>query len=251
MARIGGRDVATYDIGVLGAGLVVFISSFLPWYGLKVGNFNGTANGWHSHFLAWFPILLCIAIAAVVAGQVFGRVRMPAVGPIQPALLLTLVSALALLLILIRWASLPDVPAYVTVEAKSGARAGLFLGLFGALALTAFNALRLVSGGGQAAPAAAYPYGQQQPGWPRGQQPGTWPQAQQPGTWPQGQQPQPGTWQQGGPGQGQGQQGGWQQYPPQQYPLQQYPPQQGQQYPPQQGQPYPPQQGGWPQNPQG
>ena len=233
MARIGGRDVATYDIGVLGAGLVVFIASFLPWYGVKIDHFSATASGWHSGFLAWFPILLCIAIAAVVAGQVFGRVRVPAAGPIQPALLLTLVSALALLLIVIRWASLPDVPTYLTVEAKSGARAGLFLGLFGALALTAFNALRLVSGVGQAEPAPAYPYGQQQPGWPQGQQPGTW---------PQGQQPQPGGWQQYPP----------QQYPPQQgqqYPPQQYPPQQGQQYPPQQGQQYPPQPGGWPQNP--
>lgn len=247
MARIGGRDVATYDIGVLGAGLVVFISSFLPWYGVKIDNFNGTASGWHSGFLAWFPILLCIVVAALVVAQILGRVRVPAVGPVPPALVLTAVSALALLLILIRWATLPDVPTILGVEAKSGARAGLFLGLFGALALTAFTALRHVSGAGQTPPAGppGYPYGPPQPGWPQGQQPG----AQQPGAW---QQPQQGGWQQGpqqggqAPGgwpQGQPQGGqpdsGWQQYPPQQQGQpqgwQQYPPQPGaggQQYPP-------------------
>jgi hypothetical protein len=251
MARIGGRDVATYDLGVLGAGLLVFIASFLPWYGVKIDHYSGTTSGWHSGFLAWFPILLSIAIAAAVAAQALGRARVPSVGPLQPALVLTIVSAFALLLIIIRWATLPDVPAILVGQAKAGARAGLFLGLFGALGLTAFNALRLVTGAGQAPTQPGYPYGQQ-PAWPQTPQPGTpipgtpapgtWQQPQQ--GWQQPQQPQqpPSGWQQ--PQQGgapQGQQG-WQQYPPQQYPPQEGGQQGWQQYPPQ------PPQGGWPQN---
>jgi hypothetical protein len=253
MARIGGRDVATYDIGVLGAGLVVFISSFLPWYGVKFDRFSHSWSAWHSGFLAWFPILLCLAIAGLVAAQVLGRFRMPPVGPIPPALVFTIASGFALLLIVIRWATLPDVPTYLDSDVKSGARAGLFLGLFAVLALTAFTALRHVSGADQtpAAGPPGYPYGPPQPGWPQGQQPGA-PQPgayQQPpqGGWQQGQQPGqgPGGWQQGQP-QGVDPQRGWQQYPPQQGQPQQGQPQGGwQQYPP------PQQQGGWSQNPQG
>jgi len=176
-----------------------------------------------------------------VVAQVLERFRMPALGPVPPALVLTIASAFALLLIVIRWATLPDVPTYLDADVKSGARAGLFLGLFAVLALTAFTALRHVSGAGQTPPASppGYPYGPPQPGWPQGQQPGVplpgawqqppqggWqqgqPQSQAPGGWqqgqPQGGDPQSG-WQQYPPQQGQ-QQGGWQQYPPQQYPPQ-------------------------------
>jgi hypothetical protein len=144
MAKIGGRDVATNDLGLMGGGLLVLISSFLPWYGASFRGFSDSTSGWNSGFLAWFPILLCIAIAGVVAAREFGGARLPATGPVGPALLLLLVAAFATLLILLRWLTLPssDFPGVDT-----GARVGLFIGLIGAIIQTAFAAIAFRSSG--------------------------------------------------------------------------------------------------------
>ncbi|ONH31269.1 hypothetical protein [Pseudofrankia asymbiotica] len=230
MPRIGGRDLAIGDIGVMGAGLLMFIFSFLPWYGVKIAGANYHANAWHMGFGAWFSVLLCLAVAGLVAAQVFAGFRLPALGPVQPALAFVGAGGLAIVLILLRWVTYdrPDGgdSAFFGGSIEAGARAGTFLGLIAAIALTAFAFIRFRSGDTAPAGGPRPPYGQPQ-GWPQGTQPGQWPQGQQ-------QVPPPGTWPQGPP---QGQpQGGWQQQP-------QQPPQGGWQ------QPTPPPQGGWQQQP--
>jgi hypothetical protein len=143
MARIGGRDVATNDLGLMGGGLLVLISSFLPWYGASFRGFSDSVSGWNSGW-AWIPILLCIAVAGVVAAREFGGARLPAAGPVGPALLLLAVAGLATLLILLRWLTLPssDFPGVDT-----GPRVGLFLGLIGAIIQTAFAAIAFKASG--------------------------------------------------------------------------------------------------------
>jgi len=248
MARIGGRDIATFDLGVLGAGLLAFIFSFLPWYGVKIGSSSASANAWNMGFGAWFPVLLCMAIAGVVAAQVFAGVRLPALGPVQPALALVGAGGLAVLVILLRWVTYkrPDGgdTAFFGGSIEAGAKAGTYLGLLAAIAITVLAFLRFRSGETVPAGGARPPYGQPQ-GWPQGPQPGQWPQGPQqvppPGTWPQG-PPQAGGWQQQPP---QPPQTGWQQ-PPQDQPQGgwQQPP--GGSWPQQPQQPYQPPQGGWP-----
>lgn len=103
MPRIGGRDLATGDIGVMGAGLLMFIFSFLPWYGVKFGSASASANAWNMGFAAWFSVLLCLAVAGLVAAQVFAGFRVPTLGPVQPALAFVGAGGLAVVLILLRW----------------------------------------------------------------------------------------------------------------------------------------------------
>ncbi|WP_322762396.1 hypothetical protein [Frankia sp. Cr2] len=196
MAQIGGRTVATGDVGIMGAGVVVFVSSFLPWYGASFGGYHASISGWNSGFIAWFPILLCLAVAGVVAAATFGNVRLPTGGPVGPSLALVLGGGVAVLLILLRWITLPDAGSSLfAAQIKSGAKVGLFLGLIGAAAMTGFAVLRLLGSGESIPgrglrPAGGGTYGQQPP--PYGQQPPP-PYGQQPpaGGAPYGQQPPP------------------------------------------------------------
>ena len=41
MAVIGGRNVGNNDLVVMGAGALMFIDSFLPWYGVSIKGFGG------------------------------------------------------------------------------------------------------------------------------------------------------------------------------------------------------------------
>jgi hypothetical protein len=142
MPRTGGRTKAASDIGIVGAAAVVFVSGFLPWYGASFGGYSATASGWNSGFLAWCPVLLCVAAAVTVALPRFGNVRLPNLGQVGPALWPIVGGGLAVLLILIRWVTLPDFSDSVfATQIHSGAEVGLYLGLLGALAVTGFGVL--------------------------------------------------------------------------------------------------------------
>ncbi|MBX6388706.1 MAG: hypothetical protein IRZ08_06860 [Frankia sp.] len=244
MPKIGGRDVAIYDIGILAAGFVMFILSFVPWFSVEFRSefveSSDSANGWQLGFWSSAAISLVLGVTVSTAFQVLGRTKVSSVGPVPGELPPVVAGALAVLFILIRWVDLPEGGAGV----DTGAGVGLYLGLIAALALTAFTVLRLLQTGGGARPRPAaapggWPQGPQQPGgWPPPQapqtpQPGGWPQTgpAQPGGWPQAQQPpqtpqppqapqtpQPGAWPQTGPAQPGGwpqsqQPGGWGQPP--------------------------------------
>ncbi|WP_322752156.1 hypothetical protein [Frankia sp. Cas3] len=193
MVQIGGRTVATGDVGIMGAGVAVFVSSFLPWYGASFGGYRASVSGWNSGFIAWFPILLCLAVAGVVAAATFGNVRLPTVGPVGPSLAFVLGTGVAVLLILLRWITLPDAGSSLfAAQIKSGPEVGLFLGLIGAAVMTGFAVLRLLASGEPIpgrGPRSAGGYGQQPPQPPYGQQPPQPPYGQQPPQPPYGQQP--------------------------------------------------------------
>ncbi|WP_154675560.1 DUF5336 domain-containing protein [Parafrankia elaeagni] len=251
MVQIGGRSVATNDVGVIGAGAATFIFSFLPWFSISTDFFGSSVSnsfsGWSTDpggwFWGWLAILLLIAVAGLVAALTFANLRLPTL-PVPLTAVLAGASGLAVLLIIIRWIAYPSVPS----SYDGGPSFGLFIVLIAAIVQTVFNVLNLRAGSGAAGspppsgggypgqnqppygqPPAGYgqPYGQQQPGYGQpptggyGQQP---PQGygQQPpqgyGQPPQGGygQQQPGYGQQQ-PGYGQPPTGGYGQQPPQGY----------------------------------
>jgi hypothetical protein len=108
-------------VGV-GAGIVALVVSFLPWYRLTVdlvpqAEAQGLATQvtvWAGNFLAWFPVVLLVAVTVLLLWQRFGK---PV--PMVPSLWLTL-ALLAVVMILMRWITLQE-------GLRSGY--GLYLGL--------------------------------------------------------------------------------------------------------------------------
>ena len=251
VVKVAGRDLAINDIGVMGAGVLVFIFSFLPWYSVTLTNpfggpdFSESANAWDVEFRGWFPILLCIAVAIFAAVRIFVNPPIPPL-PVPLPWITAAVSAIAVIFILVRWATFPDVPKEEGLDA--GASFGIFLALFAAIAQTVFGVLAGLAGGtpipgrpgGPGAPGSrpgqqpyGQPYGQQQPP-PYGQPPYGQQQPPSYGQQPYGQPPTGGQ-----PGYGQPPTGGQPGYGQPPY-GQQQPPSYGQQpygQPPTGGQP--------------
>jgi hypothetical protein len=109
MAESDVGKVTTLDWVVIGAGLLAYISSFLPWYTASVSVLgitrSASVNAWNAGFGAWFSVLLLVVAGGVVlVSTVGGRLRLPASRP-----LITLgLSALAVVTIVLRWVTFPD-----------------------------------------------------------------------------------------------------------------------------------------------
>ena len=145
MAVIGGRNVGTNDLVVMGAGVVIFIDSFLPWYGASFAGFSSTVSGWNAGFGAWFSILLLIAVAGVTAARVFGGRSMPAVGggSVSWTFITAAVSALAFIIMLLRWVTFPSGSHGVS----AGGKFGIYLGLIIAIVQTVYGYLSITKAG--------------------------------------------------------------------------------------------------------
>jgi hypothetical protein len=139
--------VTTLDWVVVSAGVLAYISSFLPWYSSRVSvslfrierSAHVNVNAWNAGFGAWFSVLLLVVAGGVVLARAMG-VRLPVARP-----LITLgLSVLAVVTILLRWATFSDtvggqgelgnvdIGGFLT--ASSGAGVGLYLGLIAAVA---------------------------------------------------------------------------------------------------------------------
>jgi hypothetical protein len=145
MAVIGGRNVGTNDLVVMGAGVLMFIDSFLPWFGASFAGFSSTASGWSSGFGAWFSILLVVAVAGVTAARVFGGRAMPAVGggAVSWNFITAAVSALAAIIILLRWVTFPSGSHGVS----AGGKFGIYIGLIVAIVQAVYGYLSIMGAG--------------------------------------------------------------------------------------------------------
>ncbi|MDT0187907.1 hypothetical protein Q9S36_47745 [Microbacterium sp. ARD31] len=63
------------DLGIIGAGVLAFLGSFMPYYTVSVdilGSSNSaSANAWHG-FFGWFGAVLALAGAAVLVARLLG-----------------------------------------------------------------------------------------------------------------------------------------------------------------------------------
>lgn len=84
------------DLATVGAGLLVFLASLLPYYTVSVDGFGSTAsssaNAWHG-FFGWFGALLALAAAVVLVLHLLGR-ALPVPVPLR-MLVLSLFAAAA------------------------------------------------------------------------------------------------------------------------------------------------------------
>ncbi len=154
MARFDGRQLTALDwIGVLAGGAAVVVS-FLSWRHVRgtglvdlaraVG-FRTWYTAWSSGFTAWLPMVLLAGAAALIMARGV-NIRLPGV----PFVWLGLAVA-ALILVLIRWITLPDPDAATLAQfnlrpenVDTGASIGLYLGLLAAVLSIAAAAFRVL-----------------------------------------------------------------------------------------------------------
>jgi hypothetical protein len=129
MAEFDVKRVSTLEWAGIGAGLLAFIVSFFPWISVDLGGLAEAAgvdvsgSAWDAGFLAWFSVLLLLAVAVVVALPHFGT-EVP-----QRSLMWLVGSGLAFLFILLRWLTYGS-----TYDAGWGLFVGLILALVSAVA---------------------------------------------------------------------------------------------------------------------
>ena len=109
------------------AGVLLFVDGFMPWYGVDLGIFNITRNGWQSPGAIWsiLAVLIGLAMATVVILKNLTDVDIPEkVGNFTWSRILLGGGVVALLSLLVKLLNLPDSP-----EGVSGGPAfGFFLG---------------------------------------------------------------------------------------------------------------------------
>jgi hypothetical protein len=76
------KKLSQGEMVIGGSGIVLFVASFLTWFKAEVQGFGGlaagTANGWDVGFLGWFPVLIGMAMVALVAVRAFApQVKLP------------------------------------------------------------------------------------------------------------------------------------------------------------------------------
>jgi hypothetical protein len=130
MAEFDVKRVTPLEWAGIGAGLLAFIASLLPWYSIDFGGVGGgSLSAWNTGFLAWFPVLLLMAAGGLVLAPHLGlKIER------LPLIWLSLAGA-ATVFILIRWLTLPDdggfgdLGLFGDAGIDSGAGFGLILGL--------------------------------------------------------------------------------------------------------------------------
>ena len=143
------RQLGRNDQLFLGAGVLVFIASFLPWYGVSYNlSFAGvkssgsaSINAWHSY--ATLGLLLILAATVVAAVRMFAADTLPDL-PVSWNLIVMGLSVVGALLVVIRSLNLPSASGPGT---DVGLRWGGWILLIACVAHAALAVLRMREAG--------------------------------------------------------------------------------------------------------
>ena len=132
--RFDWKQLSTQDRVIAVGAAIAFIALFLPWYGVSVGPFSASVNGWSAGFTAWAGgLLLAVAGGLLVLRRSGGTMPSFQIGP---SVLVAGIAALGLLLVIIRWVSLPRYHLS-DISYNAGARYGLYIALIAGIAVVA------------------------------------------------------------------------------------------------------------------
>lgn len=123
--------LSTSDKVVAGSGLALLIFSFFPWYGVE--GFDGGRNGWDYFLFGIIPVLLGVAMVAVVAIKAFSDTELPDL-PIPWGQAMLIAGAVAAILVVLKLLIGDDVLGF-DLDRKFG------------LILSALSAIGLAIGG--------------------------------------------------------------------------------------------------------
>ena len=122
------KKLSQLDWAIVGGAGVAFISGFLPWWGYSgpfAGGYSTSVSGWSTGFTGWFGLLL-LMLAGVFLVLRRSEVSLPDL-PVGPAVAVAGVAALGLLLVLIRWLTLPRVSG--GLAGHIGAKYGIWIAI--------------------------------------------------------------------------------------------------------------------------
>jgi hypothetical protein len=142
--RFDWKIMSMLDRVIAGGAAVAFIALFLPWYGVSVGPFSASVSGWSAGFSAWAGGLL-LTIAGVLLVLRRSGATLPSL-QVGPSVLVAGIAALGLLLVIIRWTTLPR---YHLSELSydAGARYGLYFALIAGIAEVAAAVMAMRASG--------------------------------------------------------------------------------------------------------
>ena len=121
------KRLSTLDRVVAGGAAIVFIALFLPWWGIDIEGFSYSVDGWSAGFTAWAGGLLLTIAGVLLVLRRSGANIAPA--NIGPSVLVVGIAGVGVLLVIIRWASLPRYRGFGV-----GARYGLYIALIAGIA---------------------------------------------------------------------------------------------------------------------
>ena len=127
------KSLSSRDRAIVGGAAIALIALFLPWYGASVGPLSVSWSGWSAGFTGWAGGLLLTAAGVLVLRRSIASLLTSS--GIGPSLLVAAVSALGLLLVIIRWVTFPSYHA-IGVSYSVGARYGIYLALIAGLVET-------------------------------------------------------------------------------------------------------------------
>lgn len=140
--------LSTSDKVLAGSGIALFIFSFFPWFG--VNGYGGGRNGWDYFFFGIIPVLLGVAITAVVLLPLFmENFKLPEL-PIPLGLALLIAGGVAALLVVLKVIIGDSVAIGFGVgDINLDRKFGLFLSALAAIGLAAGGYLKFQEGGGE------------------------------------------------------------------------------------------------------
>ncbi len=141
MSGLDLTKVSRNDKGLIGAGIVVFIASFLPYWGISAGPYSASTNAWTGY--ATFGLLLLFIAAGIAAARVFGGANLPKL-PVGANLVVAALAALGTLLVILRGFTYPHASF---AGASEGVKWGGYILMIAAVVETVFAVMNFRTSG--------------------------------------------------------------------------------------------------------
>jgi hypothetical protein len=136
--------LSTSDKVIGGSGIVLLISSFLPWFSFSLLGESFSQNGWDYFFTGIIPVLLGLVMVAWIVGTKLAEVDLPELPVPEGLMLLAMGGTAALLIVLRLLIGAGDDPNDVLDRGF-----GLFLSVLAAIGLAAGAFLKFQEDGGE------------------------------------------------------------------------------------------------------
>jgi hypothetical protein len=139
------KRLSTLDRAIVGGAGVAFIAGFLPWWGYSgpLSNYSASVSGWSAGFSAWAGTLL-LTLAGVYVLLRRSEVSLPSL-PVGPAVVAAGAAGLGLLLVVLRWLTLPRV--HGGLAGSIGAKYGIYIALIAGIVETTAAVLEFRASG--------------------------------------------------------------------------------------------------------